>query len=74
MQLQHELTMKRLEIEQKRGQDYLGVSRETANLLTVGGTCVQWSLARVMNAHGHKSKLGLSSATSQTVRNEICQA
>ncbi len=40
MQFQHELTMKRLEIEQRRGLEHLGVSRETANLLTVGGTCV----------------------------------
>jgi len=47
MQLQHELTMKRLELDQKelelaqkRGLEIYGVSRETANLLTVGGTCV----------------------------------
>jgi len=47
MQLQHELTLKRLELDQrkqeldqKRGLEYLGVSRDTANLLTVVGTCV----------------------------------
>lgn len=40
LQLDHELTMKRLELDQKRGLEHLGVSRETANLLTVGGTCV----------------------------------
>ena len=47
MQLQHELTLKRLEMDQrkqelsqKRGLEHLGVSRDTANLLKVTGTCV----------------------------------
>jgi len=40
LKLDHELTMKRLEFDQKRGLEHLGVSRDTANLLTVGGTCV----------------------------------
>ena len=40
MQLQHELTMKKLELDRKRGLEHLGVSRDTANLLTVTGTCV----------------------------------
>lgn len=54
MQLEHDMTIKRLEfdhkpmeltqrqleIQQKRGLEYLGVSRDTANLLTVGGTTV----------------------------------
>jgi len=54
MQIQHELTLKRLEIEQKRGLEHLGVSRETANLLTVGGTCVvvassgAWLVSRML--------------------------
>ena len=47
MQYKHEETMKRFEYEQKRfeyeqkrGLEHLGVSRDTANLLTVGGTTV----------------------------------
>lgn len=58
MQLQHELTLKRLEMEQKfgrehveitlkklelaqrKGLEHLGVSRDTANLLTVSGACL----------------------------------
>ena len=47
MQLQHDMTIKRLELDlkhkelnQKRGLEHLGVSRDTANLLTVGGTTV----------------------------------
>ncbi len=40
MQLQHELTLKKLELDQKRGLEHLGVSRDTANLLTVSGTCL----------------------------------
>lgn len=40
MQYKHEEAMKRLEYEQKRGLEHLGVSRDTANLLTVGGTTV----------------------------------
>ena len=38
MQQEHEIALKRLEYEQKRGLEHLGVSRDTANLLTVGGT------------------------------------
>ena len=34
------MAMKRLELDQKRGLEHLGVSRDTANLLTVGGTIV----------------------------------
>ena len=47
MQLDHDMAMKRLELDlkqkelnQKRGLEHLGVSRDTANLLTVGGTTV----------------------------------
>lgn len=47
MQLQHDMAIKRLEIDlkhkelnQKRGLEHLGVNRDTANLLTVGGTTV----------------------------------
>ena len=40
MQLQHELTLKRLELDQKRGPEYLEISRDTANMLTDTGTCV----------------------------------
>lgn len=36
MQLQHELTLKRLELDQNRGVERLGISRNTANSLTVG--------------------------------------
>lgn len=50
MQLQHELTLKRLqldenvtlkrlELDQKKGLERLGLSRETANVLTVVGSC-----------------------------------
>lgn len=40
MQLDHDMAIKRMEIDQKRGLEHLGVSRDTANLLTVGGTTV----------------------------------
>ena len=40
MQLDHDMAMKRLELNQKRGLEHLGVSRDTANLLTVGGTTI----------------------------------
>ena len=51
MQLQHELTLKRpqldenvtlkrLELDQKRGLERLGLSRETADVLTVVGSCI----------------------------------
>lgn len=47
MQLDHDMAIKRLELEhkrmeidQKRGLEHLGVSRDTANLLTVGGTTI----------------------------------
>lgn len=45
MQLDHdikrlELDLKQKELNQKRGLELLGVSRDTANLLTVGGTAV----------------------------------
>ena len=41
MQFQHELTMKRLEIEQKRGLEHLATqSRKTASKWVVGGACV----------------------------------
>lgn len=40
MQYKHEEALKRLEYEQKRGLEHLGVSRDTTNLLTVGGTTV----------------------------------
>ncbi|KAA6418700.1 MAG: hypothetical protein FRX49_11353 [Trebouxia sp. A1-2] len=40
LQQQHELQLKKLEYEQKRGLENFGVSRDTANLLTVGGTTV----------------------------------
>ena len=35
-----ELTLKKLELDQNRGLEHLGVSRDTANLLTVSGTCL----------------------------------
>ena len=38
MRLDHEMALKRLEYSQKRGLEHFGVSRDTANLLTVGGT------------------------------------
>ena len=40
MQLDHDMAMKRLELNQKRGLEHLGVSRDTANLLTVCGTTI----------------------------------
>lgn len=40
LQMQHDMAMKRLELEQKLGLEHLGVSRDTANLLTVGGATV----------------------------------
>ena len=40
MKYEHELTMKKLELDRKRGLEHLGVSRDTANVLTVCGTCV----------------------------------
>ena len=67
MQYKHEETMKRFEYEQKRfeyeqkrGLEHLGVSRDTANLLTVGGTTVlvvsSGSLVCIATAGGHKSE------------------
>lgn len=40
MQLDHDMAMKKLEYAQKGGLEIFGVSRDTANLLTVGGTTV----------------------------------
>lgn len=37
MQLEHDMEMKKLEYAQKQGLEHLGVSRDTASILTVGG-------------------------------------
>ncbi len=73
MQLQHELTMKRLELDQKELElaqkkragviwSQSGNRKSVDSWRYMCGDRVQWSLACVTNIDGHKSELGLSSA------------